>query len=76
MNSLFVRRLLRSSKLCAIKSTIGGLQIMTKIWFTTHQVTEKELPQYIENVAFKFNLRSFAVSMAILLGRLYRPVAS
>ena len=33
---------------------------------TVHQVTEEELPQYVERMISKFNIRSYAVSYSVI----------
>lgn len=67
MNSM--RLLLQNSNLCTNRSTIGAHQVMRKLCSGTHQVTEKELPLYVDNVTSLFNLHSYTVLVRIM----YRP---
>ena len=53
----FMRRYLQ----CLKAYNTGARQVVKKSFTTTHQVTEKELPQYVEYVNSKFYLRSYAV---------------
>ena len=59
----FMRQLLQNSKLCTIRGTIGGHQVMRKLCVPTHQVTEEELQQYVENVTSTLGLQSFTVGV-------------
>ena len=56
----FMRQLL---KLCTIRGTIGGHQVMRKLCGPTHQVTEEELQQYVENVTSTLGHQSFTVGV-------------
>ena len=59
----FIRQLLQNSKLCTITGTIGGHQVMRKLCVPTHQVTEEELQQYVENVTSTLGHQSFTVGV-------------
>ena len=68
----FLRRLLQDSKLCTIRNSgVGARHVTSKLCFTTHQVTEKELPQYVENVTSSFDLQSFTVRTEQCMMALY-----
>ena len=61
----FVRRFLQCLKPCAaIQRVTKKLSCTTVRWYS-HQVTERELPQYVEYVISKFNTRAYLVLIIV-----------